>query len=42
MLPYPPSDLMNDNEKDCIRSAEAGRPVARREQREHFGYNSLN
>ena len=30
------------NEKDCIRSAQRGRPVARGSSGEHFGYNSLN
>jgi hypothetical protein len=33
---------MNDNEKDCIRSAQRGRPVTRESSCEHFGYNSLN
>jgi hypothetical protein len=38
----PAALFISHNEKDCIRSAQRGRPVARKEQREHFGYNSLN
>jgi hypothetical protein len=30
------------NEEDCIRSADVAKWTARREQHEHFGYNSLN
>jgi hypothetical protein len=38
----PSPNLTHDNEKDCIRSAHVKTVGAGWEQREHFGYNSLN